>query len=257
MTDRINGAVRAGEFLSGNMDFFSFATIVPLGQTNVNTPVVDLNTYQTYLNLGIWTAVTVIDGSGAAQTYTTLNQYLDAFYKQRNLDTLISTFSSRANPVAVSVKIMPSTIMGISVNTHTSTIFAEMGYKNTVTNSVFGSADAGTGYTIYIVNIASEKTLLWNAGTVNGNFNGTPADDTNLNGYHVLSSNSLYGGLDGLKCYDLQSGSVLDASTTSSTDYYAIKNTVSPHVATWNASSSTDCNIMAQQGFDLQGSLLS
>ena len=39
MTDKVNGGVYAGEFLTGNMDFFSFATLVPVGQTNVDTPV--------------------------------------------------------------------------------------------------------------------------------------------------------------------------------------------------------------------------
>jgi len=244
MTDMVNGAVRAGEFLTGNMDWFSFATIVPVGQTNVTTPVVDLPGYQAYVTLGSWVNVTVVDGTGTAQTYSTLNSYLDAFYMQRNLNSLISTFAGRANPVAVSVKTLPTSINGTAINAHTSVYFGQAGYLNGTGTSVFGSAYT-TGKTIYIVNLATEKTLLW-SGT---------GDGTNANGYNILASNSI-GGLDGLAVYDTQSAQVLADSTQSSTDPFATKNTVAPYVGSWETSNATNANTMAVVGFNLAGTLL-
>ena len=73
MTDRVNGSTFAGEFLTGNMDFFTLLTIVPVGQTNVVTPVVDLPSYQTFASTGVWTTVTVTDSTGTATSYATLN----------------------------------------------------------------------------------------------------------------------------------------------------------------------------------------
>jgi len=264
MTDKVNGAVYAGEFLTGNMDFFSFATMVPVGQTNVTTEVVDLPGYATYQTLGTWTAVSITDAFGNIVTYSNLSDYLDAYYKQLNLNNLISTFSTRANPVAVSVKTFPASVNGGTINPHSSAIFAQMGYTNTAGTSVFGQGGSGynsTGLAVYIVNIATEKTLLWTAGTTNGNFS-VAADNTNTNGYNVLSNNATYGGLDGSIAYDLNGSQVIGGSqsfTGASTNYYTLKNTVAPYVTTWDASGTTTngVNVMAAQNYFLAGSLLS
>ena len=260
MTDKVNGGVYAGEFLTGNMDFFSFATLVPVGQTNVDTPVEDLGTYQSYVTLGVWTPVTVTDAFGNANTYSTLNAYLDAFYQQVNLNNLITTFSSRANPVAVSVKTFPTSVNGAAVNPSTSVIFSQMGYLNAANTAVFGSGYT-TG-TVYIVNLATEKTLLWTAGNTNGNVSGVPANNTNQNGYNILANNLAFGALDQLIAYDYQDTQVIGGSQTfagSATNYYSIKNTVVPYVSVWDASGTTvnGINVMASQNFFLGGSLLS
>lgn len=256
MTDRVNGSTFAGEFLTGNMDFFTLLTLVPVAQTNVVTPVVDLASYQTYASTGVWTTVSVTDSSGTATSYATLNAYLDAFYKQLNLDNLIRTFAGRANPVAISVNSISGNIPGTStpINANTTTLWAFYGlYNNIVTpTQVFGSAYT-TGKTFYSVHVATEKTLLWTAGT-NSNFStSTAADNTNAQGYNILASNSLYQGLDGLTAYDTQSTQVLSGSAQGSdaTNYYYLKNTVQPYVTTWNTSSATLTNTMAAQGFVL------
>lgn len=256
MTDKVNGAVRAGEFLTGNMDFFSFATMVPVAQTNVTTEVVDLPGYQTWQTLGTWTTVTVVDGTGVAQSYSSLNAYLDAYYAQLNLTNLISTFATRANPVAVSVKTFPATVNGGTINPHTSAIFADMGYQNASAAAVFGTSYNSTGLTVYVVNIATEKTLLW---TANGNYSGTAANNTNDNGYNILSNNISYGGLDTAIAYDTQSTQVIGGSQSfsgASTNYYTLKNTAAPFVATWDASTTAGCNVLASQNYFLGGSLL-
>ena len=246
MTDRVNGSTFAGEFLTGNMDFFTLLTIVPVGQTNVVTPVVDLRSYQTFASTGVWTAT----------SYATLNAYLDAFYKQLNLDNLIRTFAGRANPVAISVNSLSGNIPGTAtpINANTSTLWAYYNLYNNIASptQVFGS-DYTTGKTFYSIHVATEKTLLWTAGT-NSNFStSTAADNTNAQGYNILASNSLYQGLDGLTAYDTQSAQVLSGSAQGSdaTNYYYLKNTVQPYVTTWNTSSASLANTMAAQGFVL------
>jgi hypothetical protein len=256
MTDRVNGSTFAGEFLTGNMDFFTLLTLVPVGQTNVVTPVVDLPSYQTYASTGVWTTVSVTDSSGTATSYASRDAYLDAFYKQLNLDNLIRTFSIRANPVAISVNSITGNIPGTAtaINANTTTLWAFYGLYNNIATptQVFGSAYT-TGKTFYSVHVATEKTLLWTAGT-NSNFStSTAADNTNAQGYNILASNSSYQGLDGLTAYDTQSAQVLSGSAQGSdaTNYYYLKNTVQPYVTTWNTSSATLTNTMAAQGFVL------
>ena len=256
MTDRVNGSTFAGEFLTGNMDFFTLLTIVPVGQTNVVTPVVDLPSYQTFASTGVWTTVTVTDSTGTATSYATLNAYLDAFYKQLNLDNLIRTFAGRANPVAISVNSLSGNIPGTAtpINANTSTLWAYYNLYNNIASptQVFGS-DYTTGKTFYSIHVATEKTLLWTAGT-NSNYSTTTAsNNTNAEGYNLLASNSLYQGLDGLTAYDTQSAQVLSGSAQGSdaTNYYYLKNTVQPYVTTWNTSSASLANTMAAQGFVL------
>ena len=253
MTDQVNGNGKAGSFLSGQPQWFSFATLVPVAQTNVDTPVVDLPGYQTYATLGTWTTVTVIDGNGVAQPYTSLNNYLDAFYKQLNFTTLVQTFSGRGNPVQIGIKTLPSSINGNAINPHSSVYFAQAGYVDANGGNVFGSAYNGTGYGITIVNISTERNNEWEVYG-QGNFSGTPADDTNANGYLITGSNSMIGGLDGLLAYDLQGGTVLDDSTQTSNQYYNSTNmTVNPYTSHWNTSSATETNTLVAMSTMLAG----
>lgn len=242
MTDQVNGNAKAGEFLTGDMDFFSVATIVPVAQTNVRTPVVDLPGYQTFATLGTWTNVTVVNGAGSAVTYSTLNSYLDAFYKQANMDILLRSFAQRGNPVVVSVKVLPSSINGATINANTSVYFGQAGYANVdATNGGdnFGT-DYTTGKTITIVGISTEKTGLWTAGAAN----------TNASGYALLSA------LNGAECFDTQSAQVLSGSATSATNPYAAKNTTAPYVNTFATGDATVCNTLIAQGSSMAGTLL-
>lgn len=99
MTDRVNGGIQGGEFLTGKMDFFAMSTSLLMDQTNVHAPVQDL--YQ--ISAVVWTPVTVRDGHGVSQTYATKADYIAAWKKQQNLDKIINVFGLRANPVMISV----------------------------------------------------------------------------------------------------------------------------------------------------------
>ena len=259
MTDQVNGNYQAGSFLSGQPQWWSFATLVPVGQTNVDTPVVDLPGYQVYATLGTWTNITI---SGV--TYTSLNQYLNAFYQQQNYNILVNTFAGRGNPVQVGISTLPATINGGAINPNSSTYFANAGFYNNIpgaVTSVFGSSyNATATYPVYVVTISTEKNNVWES-YLNNNYNtGTTADNTNNQGYLILGNNTLYGGLDGLLCYDNQSGQALSGSSNSSAaavnSTFASTNTVAPYVNTFITSSASTTNTMAALTGTLPGGLI-
>lgn len=177
MTDKVNGGIQAGEFLTGNMDFFSIVTLVPMAQTNVSTPVADLYTQQGYTT---WQDVTVIDGSGTAVTYTSQANYEDALAKQANLNLLLQVFAQRVNPVMVSVS--SATVSNPSTATYS-------GYLN---GTSFGD-DYSSPMTVTTIKLATEKTGYWNVST---------AAESNEDGYQFLTA------LNGLAIQDIAAGTV-------------------------------------------------
>jgi hypothetical protein len=154
----------AGEFLTGNMDFFTIQTLVPMAQTNVDTPVAELYTQQGY---STWQDVVVVDGSGTAITYSTQTSYQDAFNKQNNFNVLLQIFALRANPV----------IVGISAQTVANPSIT------TLFPNYFNAVDFGSSYTssstVTTVKLATEKTGLWNVSAV---------ADSNATGYQFLTA---------------------------------------------------------------------
>lgn len=163
MPNKVNGNIGAGEFLTGNMDFFTIATLVPMAQTNVDAPVADLYVQQGYTT---WQPVTIIDGSGTAVTYSTQSSYEDALRRQQNLDLLLQLFTTRVNPVAISIT--SQTV----ANPFTTTLFT--GYLN---GTVFGSTYTSSA-TVTSIKVATEKTGYWNVST---------AAESNDLGYQLLS----------------------------------------------------------------------
>lgn len=163
MTDKVNGGVQAGEFLTGNMDFFAIATLVPMAQTNVTTPVADLSGIQNLYTT--WQPVTVINGAGTAVTYSTQADYEDALVKQANLNLVLQLFATRVNPVAISIS--AATDSNPSTTTYA-------GYLNGTT---FGD-DYSSSKTVTTIKIATEKTGYWNVST---------AAESNDLGYQLLT----------------------------------------------------------------------
>lgn len=260
MTDQVNGNYQAGSFLSGQPQWWAFATVAPVSQTNVDTPVVDLPGYQTYATLGTWTNVTVTNGAGTAITYSSLNTYLNAFYAKQNMNLIVNTFAARGNPVQVGASYFSSKSINGSTVVGNSAYWSDAGYTNNISvpTAIFGSNyAASTNFTI--VTISTEKNNEWE---LNGYYNygtgavATTPDNTNVNGYNILSSNTLYGGLDGLACYDYQSGQVLNGSAQNSNNYFATSNTVAPYQSTFITSSTANTNIMASLNMMLPGSLV-
>jgi len=189
MTDQVNFTGQQGDFLTGQMDTFTIATIVPVLQTNVSTPIVDLPGYQTLATTGVWSNVSVIDGNGVTQNYTTEQAYLNAFYQQENLNQLISTFELRALPVAVTVANVATGGSTNSSNTSVVTSFFGNFANISALTTHFGSATTAT--TVNIVQFLTERTQLWNVDTT--------TVDSNTNGYQFLGTN----GLQGTVAYDV------------------------------------------------------
>lgn len=237
--NRVNGGALGGNFLTGSMDFFTIATLVPCFQTNVDTPITLLYTQQGY---STWQPITVVDGTGTAQTYSTAGQYQDAYTKQTNLNILTHLFAQNVNPVAVSVNYAtssnPSAINLTATQLNASTNFS---YSNN-----FG-AYYGSSQTVYYIKFITERTGYW---YVSGSTVNSASWDSNTTGYQFLDAlNSATAA--GVPVYDLQS-EVLDLSTTTSTLTSLSGQTVNVNTnsfivnpATVNGSSQTIINTVA------------
>jgi hypothetical protein len=222
--NRVNGGTLGGNFLTGSMDFFTVATLVPCFQTNVDTPINLLYTQQGY---STWQPVTVVDGTGTAQTYSTAADYQDAFTKQANLDLLTSLFAQNVNPVAISVNYATSSnpsainLQGTQFNVATN-----YSYSNDFTNY-------GSSKTVYYVKFITEKTGYW---YVSGSTVDSASWDSNTTGYQFLDTLNAAAGA-GVAVYDLQSP-VLNGSTTTSTVTSLSKQTVNINTNVFNVSGS-------------------
>ena len=183
MTDRVNGQTGVGEFLTGNMDFYTIATIAPVAQTNVDALPADI-----YGNSTQWPNVTVVDGTGVSVTYYTQNDYMDAYVKQQNLSTIVNKFAMRANPVAINIVNVAVASSNVAVTAINSSLF---NFSNlAVATATFGTSTYAKQ--VNLIRIATEKTSTWLVDTV--------TTDDNINGYQLLGST----GLDGVTVYDTQ-----------------------------------------------------
>lgn len=167
----VHGDVKPGSFLTGAMNFFSIVTTVPCYPTNVKTPLSLVLASLNATALSATKSVTVVDGNGASVTYITNATYTDALNKQANLDLLVKTFATRANPVMVSVN------YAAIADGNGATVLA-----NGINAVDFGSAYNG-GVAGYYINLATEKSPAWlvSASPVAPNTN-------NTTGYQLLDA---------------------------------------------------------------------
>lgn len=169
-----NGAVSGGEFLTGNLNFFTVYTMVPMGATGVRLP---LATVKQILGIAAFAGETwngVVYANDAA--------YTDALAKQANLDLLTAVFATRANPVIVSVS-SASVADGDAAAMHPGASYAE----------TFGVSYNGA-QTEYTVKFVTEKSPAW---VVSGTATGT---ESNAAGYQLLAA------LEGLAVTDIAAG---------------------------------------------------
>ena len=202
--NRVNGGALGGNFLTGSMDFFTIATLVPCFQTNVDTPINLLYTQQGY---STWQPVTVVDGTGTAQTYNSAGAYQDAYVKQTNLNILQQLFAQNVNPVAISCNYATSSNPN-AINLTATQLNASTNYSY---SNDFGS-DYTSSQTVYYIKFITERTGYW---YVSGSTVDRPNWDSNTTGYQFLDAlNSATSA--GVTVFDLQS-EVLNGSTTAST----------------------------------------
>ena len=188
MVTQVNGSSRAGEFLTGSLDYFTILTMVPCFPTQVKAPLNDVLRALNATTLSASKSVTV-----AGVTYITDATYTDALAKQSNLDTLINVFSTRANPVVVNAYVVSTTTAGTR---------PYVGYS---VDTTFGSDYDAVTQDLYTVKLVSEKSGSWFVGA-QGNFS-TTADNTNQYGYLFLTA------LNGTPITDIAADAVLNATT--------------------------------------------
>jgi hypothetical protein len=164
----VNSGARGGEFLVGNLNFFQVATVVPCYPTNVKTPLAEALKARNFTSLSGARTITVVTGNGNSVTYSSNAAYTDAYNTQKNLDTLLSVFSTRGNPVLVSVR------AAVVADGNGPTVLA--GGVNAVD---FGSTYNGE-QTGYFINLATERNPVWVVDS--------STTESNTNGYQLLSA---------------------------------------------------------------------
>lgn len=254
MVDIVNSVTRAGSFLTGKPNWISIITLNPVEQTNVNTPIRDLPGWNAFATLGVWTDVTVRDGNNESVTYTSSSQYRKAYFRQQNLNWLIRLVGSRVNVTQVSVKTMPNTINGVTINPHTCAYFNEAGYVNMSNAHVMGSDYNDTGYTVYVVDIAVEHSHAWSLTGFANYGTGVPAN-TNEDGYSLINA------LDGNTSYPENQNDVNSSNSDSNDPFYYtmaydIDNTNGPQHGYWDVNTSSGCNTLIAMSDVLPGTLV-
>lgn len=151
----VNEGARGGEFLTGNMKFYTFKTVVPCYPTNVKTPLADALKARNWTSLAASRTITVVDGNGDSVTYDDNDEYTDAYNKQQNLNTFLQVFSEGANPVIVDVS------AEILDNNPVATLFTAGGVTANNTGAGDNNEYLLNAIAVYTINIATEKSPSW------------------------------------------------------------------------------------------------
>lgn len=173
----VHGGSRGGEFLTGNLNFFQLVTVVPCYPTNVTTPLAQALKARNWTSLAASRTITIVDGNGASQTYTSNADYEDAYNTQANLTQLLNVFSTGANPVIVAVS-------SASIADGSGATVLAGGVNAVDFGSTYNGAQDG-----YFINIATERNPAWlmDTSTVESNTNGYQLLNA-LNGVPVLDT---------------------------------------------------------------------
>ena len=163
LTVKVHGTVGLGEFLTGNIDFFTITTIVPCTSTEVGIP---LSFIKKDLAIDQSDNISTVGGITLfGINYADDDAYTDAFNKQNNLDTFIKCVEQRAQAI------MLNTIdEGVFVDVSTS--IPAGGHA-----ADFGSTYSGNGGNIYTVKFATEHEDAWDEISFSENLNGRPIID--------------------------------------------------------------------------------
>lgn len=176
----VNSGARGGEFLTGNLNYFTIKTVVPAYPTNVKAPLVEALKARNWTSLAASRAITVMDGNGATVTYDSDAEYTSAYNKQKNLDTMLNVFSSRANPVVVNVSAAISADPSAA-----NAAFASGGVADDEFGATYNAGDTA----IYTINMVIEKAGSWLVSGVGAGSNEAGYQLLNvLDGVPVLST---------------------------------------------------------------------
>jgi hypothetical protein len=176
----VNSGARGGEFLTGNLNYFTIKTVVPAYPTNVKTPLAQALKARNWTSLAASRTIVVVDGNGATVTYDTDAEYTSAYNKQQNLNTVVAVFATRANPVVVNVSAALSADPSAA-----NSAFASGG----VADDEFGATYNSANTAIYTISMVIEKAGSWLVSGVGAGTNDAGYQLLNvLNGVPVLNT---------------------------------------------------------------------
>lgn len=146
MTVKIHNIVAPGEFLTGNIDFFTITSIVPCDNTDVSIP---LSRLKSDLRIGSNNISTVGGFIVSGVNYVDDTAYSFGFDKQNNLNSLLQVVSQKATPIMIN-----------AVNLG-SQIDVDDAIPTGSTNATFGSSYSGNAGIVYSIKFATEHEDVW------------------------------------------------------------------------------------------------
>ena len=167
MTIKVHNVIAPGEFLTGNIDFFTITSIVPCDNTDVSMP---LDRLKSDLRIGSDDISTVGGFVVAGITYADDAAYSFGFDKQSNLNQLLQIVSQKATPIMINS--------------------VDLGNQNDVddaipagsTNAAFGSTYSGNAGTVYSIKFATEHEDVWETQDILSQ---------DIDGFEILDSSAI------------------------------------------------------------------
>ena len=146
MTVKVHNIVAPGEFLTGNIDFFTITTLVPCDNTDVSMP---LSRLKSDLRIGPANISTVGGFIVSGIDYANDAAYSFGFDKQSNLNSLLQVVSQKATPIMInSVDLGNQTDVDDAIPAGS-------------TNAAFGSSYSGNAGIVYSIKFATEHEDVW------------------------------------------------------------------------------------------------
>lgn len=148
MTTKVNGYATNGEFLTGNIDFFTIMTLVPCDNTLVTKPISVLKKELRILETEDISTVGGVTIFGVL--YADDAEYNIAYDKQYNLNALVKLVETRAQPIMLNAQ--------------------DLGFFANVSDSVtslgghapdYGTTYSGQPGTVYSIKFAVEHESVW------------------------------------------------------------------------------------------------
>lgn len=146
MTVKVHNVIAPGEFLTGNIDFFTITSIVPCDNTDVSMPLARL---KSDLRIGAADISTVGGFIVSGINYVDDAAYSFGFDKQNNLNSLLQVVSQKAAPIMINT---------VDLGSQTD---VDDAIPAGSTNSSFGSSYSGNVGTVYSIKFATEHEDVW------------------------------------------------------------------------------------------------
>lgn len=143
---KIHNNINSGEFLTGNIDFFTITTIVPCDNTDVSMPLARL---KSDLRIGAADISTVGGFVVSGINYANDAAYSFGFDKQSNLNSLLQVVSQKATPIMIN-----SVDLGNQID-------VDDAIPAGSTNAAFGSSYSGSTGIVYSIKFATEHEDVW------------------------------------------------------------------------------------------------